>query len=126
VPAETVLVVDDDADIRGAMALVLREDGFNVEEAADGHEALALLRSHPSEVRLVFLDLAMPGMDGRAFLRAKRADPLIVNVPVVVVTGDPSQRVGPAGAVQQYLTKPLSLAGLLQAARDSLGTGPSS
>jgi CheY-like chemotaxis protein len=116
VASRTVLVVDDDADIREAMAIVLREEGFVVEEAGDGREALAVLRAHPGDVEVVFLDLSMPGMDGRSFLEAKNADPLIEKVPVVVVSAGSGSAEGlPAQGVGQYLSKPLSAAGLLQA-----------
>lgn len=109
-------MVDDDADIREAMAIVLRQEGFIVEEASDGREALKVLRAHPGDIEMVFLDLSMPGMDGRAFLKAKSADPRIDRVPVVVISGDSGGgQPLPSTAVEQYLCKPLSASGLLTA-----------
>ena len=112
----TVLVVDDDADIREAMAIVLRDEGFIVEQASDGRQALKVLQAHPGDIEIVFLDLSMPGMDGRSFLKAKSADPLIEKVPVVVVSGGSGgEQALPLRGVEQYLSKPLSATGLLKA-----------
>ncbi|MBV9747199.1 MAG: response regulator [Acetobacteraceae bacterium] len=80
----TVLVVDDDADLRARLRMQLERGGLQVAEAADGQEALAEVdRRVPG---LVLLDLMMPVMDGFAFLRALRARPHGRHVPVVVLT----------------------------------------
>jgi CheY-like chemotaxis protein len=70
----SVLVVDDDQDIRFSVRMALQDAGYRVYEAADGVPALALLREHPVGL-VVLLDLNMPGMDGEALLRALAADP---------------------------------------------------
>jgi PAS domain S-box-containing protein len=73
----TILVVDDDAAVRGSSRLVLVAEGYHVLEAADGHEALRLVDTHPDVIDLVVTDLAMPGMGGRelaAVLKARRPD----------------------------------------------------
>ena len=96
------------------MAIVLRLEGFIVEEASDGRAALKVLQAR--DVDIVFLDLSMPGMDGRSFLQAKSADPLIEKVPVVVVSGGNGEgRPLPSKSVDQYLCKPVSASGLLKA-----------
>ena len=86
VPGNTVLVVDDDEDIRDSLSLVLEHDGCEVRTASNGRQALEWLRANPGSARVILLDLMMPIMDGRTFLREKEGDPRIASVPVVVVT----------------------------------------
>lgn len=87
-----VLVVDDDADLRSTLALVLGDAGFAVATARDGEEALAWLGAHPRP-SVILLDLMMPVLDGWGVLAALRADPALAAIPVVVCTaahlGDP-------------------------------------
>lgn len=67
----TVLIADDEPDLRRILEFVLRREGFSVLAASDGMEAIALYREHP-EVGLVLLDLMMPRLDGLATLRELR------------------------------------------------------
>jgi CheY-like chemotaxis protein len=103
-----VLVVDDERDIRLAMAEALEDEGYEVDTARDGAEALAHLRAfHP---QVVLLDLMMPGMDGWEFRRMQRLDPELALIPVVVISA--------LGAVkdldaQDYIQKPFELDQLL-------------
>src|SRR5262245_13775095 len=108
-----ILIIDDDQDIRDIMTIVLRAEGHEVVTAVDGVEGLEQLRlgSRPS---LIFVDMMMPRLDGRAFLEAMRSDPKIADVPVVILTGHPAARneakeLGTAG----YLVKPVELDELL-------------
>ncbi len=80
----TVLVVDDDLDIREVLMEILADSGYTSVAAADGREALALL----TEVRphLILLDLNMPIMNGRQFREAQRADPELRLIPTVIMT----------------------------------------
>jgi CheY-like chemotaxis protein len=78
-----VLVVDDDADLRRRLRGLLERDGWAVDEAADGREALDRLAAKPS---LVLLDLLMPTMDGFEFLTEFRQREAFRSVPVVVLT----------------------------------------
>jgi CheY-like chemotaxis protein len=64
-----VLVVDDDEVLRAALAWILRDEGYPVEEAADGTTAIDVLRAHPAGM-VVLLDLLLPGGDGFAVLRS--------------------------------------------------------
>jgi CheY-like chemotaxis protein len=78
----SVLVVDDDLGIRSALVAFLEDEGFHVEEAANGQEALARLeRAHPA---VVLLDMRMPVMDGWEFARALEVRQ--IGVPLVVMT----------------------------------------
>lgn len=71
--SRTVLVVDDDAVVRRASLRILLAMGLPVLQAADGDEAVRLLRENPEPIGLVLLDFAMPGMNGEQTLRAMRA-----------------------------------------------------
>lgn len=102
-----VLVVDDDADFRGAIKLLLG-DSFQVLEAADGGQAIeAVRRERP---RLILLDVSMPGMDGAATLEAVRAIDRAVTV--IMLTGDngldTAKRTLEMGAAA-YVTKPFDM-----------------
>ncbi|HXU00400.1 MAG TPA: response regulator [Polyangia bacterium] len=80
-----ILIVDDDNDVRAALSGLLEEEGFAVEAAKNGREALARLRGgvHPA---VILLDLMMPGMDGWDFRSEQMRDPTLAAVPVVVVS----------------------------------------
>ena len=79
-----ILLVEDDVDVRAALRGVLEDDGWDVSEAGNGREALALLGTRRPEV--VLLDLNMPVMDGFDFLAELRRIPGCADVPVVVLT----------------------------------------
>ena len=107
-----VLIADDDALVRGSLAAVLECEGFLVDEAEDGSEAVShAVRNSPD---LILLDLNMPKMDGwTAFAKLDRVRPL---VPVIVITARPHQykeavRLG----VDAFMEKPLSIPVLVRA-----------
>jgi len=109
-----VLIADDDALVRGSLAAVLECEGFIVEEAENGAQAVAAaLRRRPD---LVLLDLNMPTMDGwLAFSKLDRARPL---VPVIIITARPHQyaaaiRLG----VDAFMEKPLDIGVLVRAVK---------
>lgn len=70
--SHTILIVDDDAQIRRLCRLTLEEPGYVVSEASNGREALAAIKETPFDV--IVLDLSMPDVDGFEFLKAVRAD----------------------------------------------------
>jgi DNA-binding response OmpR family regulator len=79
-----VLVVDDDPAIRGLVADALREEGYTVDLAAHGREALEAMRARrPSTI---VLDLMMPVMDGFSFIETCQNERLCDNVPIVVIS----------------------------------------
>jgi CheY-like chemotaxis protein len=103
----TILVVDDDADIRTLIETVLESSGHEVTLAASGQEALNKLKRRPFE--LVVLDIMMPAMSGYEVLEQIRAMPSRAATPVIVVTAkhDPSgvMREVRGGAID-HLAKP--------------------
>jgi CheY-like chemotaxis protein len=106
----SVLVVDDDADIRDALQLLLGNLGFQVSVAANGREALELLAwTHP---QLIVLDLMMPDMDGWDFLDATKP-----SIPVIVVSGagETLTKRPLRGNVVKMISKPFEIATFLAA-----------
>jgi DNA-binding response OmpR family regulator len=79
-----LLVVDDDCEVRTALAGVLTQEGYLVETARDGREALGALRSAPPD--LVLLDLLMPGMNGFELLTELRHEHIATEPKIIVVT----------------------------------------
>jgi CheY-like chemotaxis protein len=93
-PMCTVLVVDDDAQIREAIGHSLRFSGHETEGAANGHEALEWLEAHSEKPPcMIILDLKMPVMGGWDFLDNIRKEPAWTDLPVIVLSA--SVRQGP-------------------------------
>jgi CheY-like chemotaxis protein len=84
--SHSVLVVEDDVDIRQALVEILEEHGFPAIGAGDGAEALDYLRKAPELPCLILLDLMMPVMDGATFREEQRKEPRIASIPVVVLS----------------------------------------
>ena len=84
--SELILIVDDDAELRDAMRMLLELGGYSVETACDGTQALDGLRSG-LQPRLILLDLMMPGMDSFQFVNEKRQDPQLCRIPVIIYSG---------------------------------------
>jgi CheY-like chemotaxis protein len=88
--AETLLVVEDDDDLRRMFEHVLVFEGFRVLAASNGAEALRLLNTHTPA--LVVLDLVLPWVNGIEVLATMRQDGRLRSVPVLVVTGTPTTK----------------------------------
>lgn len=102
----TVLIVDDEPIVREVVAQYLTQDGFKVESAADGNEAMT--RFATARPDLVLLDLMLPGIDGLEVCRRIRAQS---NVPVIMVTakGDEIDTIiGLSVGADDYISKPFS------------------
>ncbi|HZJ53959.1 MAG TPA: response regulator [Myxococcaceae bacterium] len=84
--SHTVLVVEDDIDIRQALIEILEDHGFHAVGASDGAEALDFLLRAPDLPCVILLDLMMPVMDGAAFREAQRREPRLASIPVVVLS----------------------------------------
>jgi CheY-like chemotaxis protein len=113
---QSVLVVDDDADVRESIGDALEEEGYRVTSASNGKEALRLLKDDKIRPDIILLDIMMPEMDGWAFRAEQRKDPELASIPVLVFTAygspkDIAQELQAAG----FLRKPLRLHELLSA-----------
>jgi len=84
--AASVLVVDDDPNLVRLMSKFLKLEGFAPVPAANGKEALAYLRGG-GDASVIVLDLRMPVMDGWTFRIEQRRDPVLADIPVVVLSG---------------------------------------
>ena len=97
-----VLVVEDDADARQGLVLLLEGKGCIVAAACDGAEGLRLALVDPPEV--ITLDLEMPVMDGWSFRLHQQRDPALAHIPVIVVSGACGARDGIDATA--FFTKP--------------------
>lgn len=116
--AGTILIVEDDAELRFILVANLRGAGFTTLEAGDGYGALRAAREHLPDV--ILMDVAMPDLDGVATTRALRADPATEKIPVIMLTArsraEDVIRGLEAGATE-YLAKPFDIAELLARVR---------
>jgi len=114
IPERPILVVDDDAKIVRLVRTYLERDGFMVVTASDGPAALAAIERHAPA--LVVLDLMLPGLDGRAVIRAVRRDEEAGRTPILVLSARSSTLDRIAGledGADDYLPKPFSPAELV-------------
>jgi CheY-like chemotaxis protein len=110
--AETVLIVDDDPEVREALGRLLEDDGWAVTTAADGQEALARLQQAPPPA-LILLDLMLPVMDGFEFRVRQLEDPQTAGIPVIVFSaGRDTDKLASLRAAAS-LTKPIDPDALL-------------
>jgi CheY-like chemotaxis protein len=110
--APTVFVVEDDADTRDMVSRFLEMEGYRVETAANGRQALDRLAAgvRPS---VIVLDLMMPVMDGWQFRREQVRNAAFAGIPVIVVSAAGRERFDAINA-NAYLTKPVDLELLLK------------
>jgi CheY-like chemotaxis protein len=109
----TVLVVEDDYDIRATLSEILESEGYRVVGAAHGAEALAYLQGHPKPC-LILLDLMMPIMNGWQFRVEQRLNPDLRDIPVVVISADSNVREKAASIeANGFVGKPIDLDELL-------------
>ena len=119
-----ILVADDQADVLEALKLLLKGEGFEIDEAADGQAALDRVRADPPD--LVFLDMNIPGSSGAEVLMQIKADPATDGVKVIIVTADGEEgreRAIGMGA-DEYFTKPFSPITLLPTVERVLSSPP--
>jgi CheY-like chemotaxis protein len=117
---KTILVVEDDAATREALAMILGGEGYTVVGAANGQEALGRLRGdvHPD---LILLDLMMPVMDGWQFRREQVRDPALAAIPIVVLSADGNvHQKATSLRAADYLQKPVDPEHLLEVIRRQL------
>jgi CheY-like chemotaxis protein len=109
----TVLVVEDDRDIRESLEDVLTAEGYRVITAENGRQGLERLRDQ-TDPCIILLDLMMPVMSGGEFLAELRANDVLATIPVVVVSAWPDEAAFVRAQAQGYVKKPVSLDVLLE------------
>ena len=113
----SVLVVDDDADVRELLRVALQSDGYDVAGVNNGREALHHLRSH-ADTCIILLDLMLPVMDGTHFRTAQLHDRSLAWMPVILMSGAPdTERLAREMGVRRLVRKPLDLDEVKQALR---------
>jgi len=113
----TVLIVDDDEDIRTVLSEAFADDGYGVACASDGYEALAQIEAG-YEPSLILLDLMMPKMDGWQFRAEQQKLARHASVPVIIMTAGGRCREAVSDlAAQECVTKPFSIDFILATAR---------
>jgi DNA-binding response OmpR family regulator len=108
-PPPVIVVADDEEDILELVALGLERVGYVVHRAADGEQALALIREHTPD--LAILDVAMPKLDGFELTRRLRNDPETNETKIVLLTArvqEADMDAGLAAGAHDYITKPFS------------------
>ena len=117
----TIMVVDDDANIRTILKYRLEREQYAVQVACDGLDALKQVQDQPPD--LIVLDLMMPDMDGIEFLAELRGNPQSASIPVIVLTAlgsDPhADKASEMGAVR-LVEKPFSPRQLVEQVREVL------
>lgn len=105
----TVMVVDDNSDLREMLRYMVERLGFRVVEAENGQEAVALARHRCPD--MILMDLSMPVMDGLAATRLLRQIEAMCDVPIVAISAnrrEQSQADAFAAGCNEYLTKPVN------------------
>lgn len=122
----SVLVVEDDDDVRLELREALEYEGYDVLESAHGTQALEILRAGAApKIRLIILDLSMPSTSGWELVEGLRHDPALTSIPVVVATGVRERDASEIGSSVQWLRKPYGLDELLESVRRALGRAKS-
>jgi CheY-like chemotaxis protein len=110
-----ILLVEDDFMLRGSLSEFLQSEGYRVESAANGVDALRRL-GRPPRPAVILLDIMLPYMDGLEFRALQRATPSIADIPVIVITAVGVQpEVAKELDLRPPFFKPLDLPGLLAA-----------
>jgi len=107
---QSILVVDDDDDVRKMLCFVLAAEGYEAVEAHDGIEALERMKTDGPPAMAV-VDLMMPRMDGEELIRRMHENPDLAGTPIAVVSGRASPSTGLS--VSAHLVKPVEIGELL-------------
>ena len=113
-----ILVVDDDPMIRGLVKAIMEDEGYQVELAEDGKIGVELLDSEPRpiDIKLIILDVMMPGMNGLDVLTRLKLHSHTSNIPVLMLTGEDKAddiMAGYSVGADYYITKPFTRQQLL-------------
>lgn len=109
-----ILIVEDDEPIRSALAELFTDEGYNVSTAANGQEALDILRAATLLPNVILLDLMMPVKDGSAFRAEQELDSRLAKIPVVLMSADEELEIKKIKVgLRHHIRKPLDVESLL-------------
>lgn len=117
-----ILVVDDEPFILKSLAFVLKKEGFHVESATNGLEALETIRREKPD--LIFLDIMMPKMNGLEVCQWIRQDPQLRDIHVIILTAkgqEADREKGLQIGADEYMTKPFSPSMVVKRIREIFG-----
>jgi len=120
-PNRTVLIVDDEENLRGALEMIFSREGFQVLTAADGDEGLEKARATLPD--MILLDVMMPNMDGYEVCRRLRSHYRTRHIPILLLTAKDTENdklEGLAGGANDYVVKPWKNRELVQRVRNHL------
>lgn len=110
--SKTILIVDDEEDIVGALGFFLRRKGMEVLTAVNGLEALAVIQAAVKKPDLILLDRNMPVMSGTEFLEARKVRNIEASIPVILLSSE-LWEVNDSGVVG-HISKPFDLLNLME------------
>ncbi len=119
--AKRVLSVDDEVDVQLILKTALQSEGFEVETAGNGPDALAIAKENPPD--LVLLDVMMPGMSGFEVLRELKADDATSTIPVIMLTGVSERskiQEALSSGTEFYIIKPFDFDDLMNKVNEAL------
>ncbi|HCC43220.1 MAG TPA: DNA-binding response regulator [Gammaproteobacteria bacterium] len=121
---EKIVVIEDEPDIVEVISYNLKREGFNVLAVDRGDESINLIRNQSPS--LIILDLMLPGMDGLSVCRQLKSDPMVNDIPVIIISAKGEESdivVGLEMGADDYLTKPFSPRELLARVKAVLRRG---
>jgi CheY-like chemotaxis protein len=120
---KTVMIIEDEEDAAELFAEMMRVSGYRVVKTSKSAPAIEMMTAEKPD--LVLLDIMMPEISGLDILRQMRSDPMLENIPVVVITakGMPADiKNGMEAGASSYLTKPVGFLDLKEAVERALGS----
>ena len=122
----TILLVEDDSGAREALCEILNHAGYSVLPAENGMRALQSVEATGTTPALILLDLAMPVMDGVAFLSHIPDHAQLASVPVIVMSGDSRALLSAERPdnVREVLPKPIDVSRMMELVREHMGQSP--
>lgn len=116
-----VFLIEDDQDIRASIIEVLEDEGFSIDWATNGEEALKKLQAARSKPSLILLDLRLPIKDGYQFRSEQLSDPRLADIPVVVISADGRlEEKTESLQIRDLLRKPVDIEQLVNTVRRNL------